>query len=181
MAEPEIARRCHFCGASLRVRGMYCPQCGNATGEPAPESPDRDRSTETEEVFDPAETVSMDLSGLPTAELHDAASVAETIRLQPLGSESAKGTPGELTTTNQPAEPTLPHEAATKPLGSATPPLSVREARMGDARRGLEKMREISTVVLDEASYDPSARFVLVAAVLFILFLIILIMSEMMR
>jgi hypothetical protein len=35
--------------------------------------------------------------------------------------------------------------------------------------------------MLDEAVYDPSARFVLVAAVLFVLFLIILILSEMMR
>jgi len=32
--------------------------------------------------------------------------------------------------------------------------------------------------VIDEAAYDPSLRFVLVAAVLFILFLVILIVSE---
>jgi uncharacterized membrane protein YvbJ len=43
---------------------------------------------------------------------------------------------------------------------------------------GVEKWRQISTTVLDEAAYDPSLRFVLVAAVLFILFLVILILSE---
>jgi hypothetical protein len=50
-----------------------------------------------------------------------------------------------------------------------------------EVKRGLGKVREISTVMLDEAAYDPSARFVLVAGVLFVLFLIILILSEMMR
>lgn len=42
----------------------------------------------------------------------------------------------------------------------------------------VEKWRQISTTVIDEAAYDPSLRFVLVAALLFILFLVILIMSE---
>ena len=43
---------------------------------------------------------------------------------------------------------------------------------------GVEKLRQISTTVIDEAAYDPSLRFVLVAAVLFILFIVILIVSE---
>ena len=51
----------------------------------------------------------------------------------------------------------------------------------GDVKKGVGKVREISTVVFEEASYDPSARFVLVAAVLFVLFLVILFLSEMMR
>ncbi len=42
----------------------------------------------------------------------------------------------------------------------------------------VERLRQISTAVLDEASYDPSSRFVLVAAVLFVLFLVLLIVSE---
>jgi hypothetical protein len=42
----------------------------------------------------------------------------------------------------------------------------------------VEKIRRISSVVLDEAAYDPSLRFVLVAAALFIIFLTILIMSK---
>jgi uncharacterized membrane protein YvbJ len=42
----------------------------------------------------------------------------------------------------------------------------------------VEKWRQISSTVLDEATYDPSLRFVLVAAVLFILFLVMLIVSE---
>jgi len=47
-----------------------------------------------------------------------------------------------------------------------------------DEVSGVEKLRQISTTVIDEAVYDPSLRFVLVAALLFVLFLVILIVSE---
>ena len=47
-----------------------------------------------------------------------------------------------------------------------------------DRFQAVEKLRHISSVVLDEAAYDPSLRFVLVAAVLFVLFLVLLIASE---
>src|SRR5215510_9291285 len=28
MTEPEIARRCSVCGATIRKEAMFCPQCG---------------------------------------------------------------------------------------------------------------------------------------------------------
>jgi hypothetical protein len=36
----------------------------------------------------------------------------------------------------------------------------------------------MSSVVLDEAGYDPSLRFVLVAAALFLLFLLIMVLNK---
>ena len=42
----------------------------------------------------------------------------------------------------------------------------------------VEKLRHVSSVVLDEAGYDPSLRFVLVAVVLFVLFLALLFLSK---
>ena len=48
----------------------------------------------------------------------------------------------------------------------------------GDVAHRVKKVREISSVVLDEAGYDPSLRFVLVAAVLFILFLVIVFLNK---
>jgi hypothetical protein len=48
----------------------------------------------------------------------------------------------------------------------------------GDVMHRVQKVREISTVVLDEAGYDPSLRFVLVAAALFLLFLIIVLLNK---
>lgn len=52
-------------------------------------------------------------------------------------------------------------------------------AARNDVSQGVGKLREISSVMLDEATYDPSLRFVLVAVALFVLFLIILFLSEM--
>jgi hypothetical protein len=48
----------------------------------------------------------------------------------------------------------------------------------GDMVQRVRKVRKISSVVLDEAGYDPSLRFVLVAAILFILFLVIMLLNR---
>lgn len=107
MSEPEIARRCSSCGASVRQRAIFCPQCGNSIPE----------------AQAPATTT-------PT--------VSETLI-----------------------------ETAPAPV--------VREERV---RGRVEKLRKVSSVVIDQAAYDPSLRFLLVAAVLFLIFLVLLILSK---
>jgi hypothetical protein len=47
----------------------------------------------------------------------------------------------------------------------------------GNLRPRVEKLREASTVVFDEASDDPGLRFVIIATLLFLLFLFILLFS----
>jgi len=42
----------------------------------------------------------------------------------------------------------------------------------------VEKLRHVSSVVIDQAAYDPSLRFLLVAAAMFLLFLFLLILSK---
>ena len=88
MSEPEIARRCAACGASVRQRAMFCPQCGNSISQPT------------------------------------LTAAAEAVKDK------------------------------------------------------VEKLRRVSSVVIDQAAYDPSLRFLLVAAALFVLFLILLILSK---
>lgn len=71
--------------------------------------------------------------------------------------------------------PQIPESAPTQALGSAPPARRVSE----DGVRGrVEKLRKVSSVVLDQAAYDPSLRFLLVAAGLFLLFLVLLILSK---
>jgi hypothetical protein len=53
-----------------------------------------------------------------------------------------------------------------------------REVTGEDGLNRVEKFRQISSAVIDEAAYDPSLRFVLVAALLFVLFLVVLLLSE---
>ena len=111
MSEPEIARRCSSCGASVRQRAMFCPQCGN----PIPEAQA------------PA-----------------------------------------VTTATTPLIPETVIEAAPAP--------PVHDERVRGGR--VKKLRKVSSVVIDQAAYDPSLRFLLVAAVLFLLFLVLLILSK---
>jgi len=42
----------------------------------------------------------------------------------------------------------------------------------------VEKFRKVSSVMIDQAAYDPSLRFLLVAAGLFLMFLVLLILSK---
>ena len=126
MSEPEIARRCTTCGASVRQHALFCPQCGNPIPEVSP--------TTTHAVAD---------------------TIIDTA----------------------PTEALRPDLAATQPLSAVTPPAPPKVHEDGVLGR-LEKIREVSSVVIDQAAYDPSLRFVLVAAGLFLLFLLLLILSK---
>lgn len=69
--------------------------------------------------------------------------------------------------------------AATQAVHS--PPSQSPSAFTGVAdnvRDRMEKIRHVSSVVIDQAAYDPSLRFLLVAAVLFVLFVILVILSK---
>lgn len=189
MSEPEIARRCPSCGASIRVRGSFCPQCG----KPVPEqksNPTRDKSVETTEVLDAAETVSIDLPGVVTADLtnegtnHLTSTQAETLPLHSstLHMETSVAEPAqEHARVAAPTQSSSAQKPATGARGAVKRARAARDVIEGDVLQGVGRLREISTVVLDEAAYDPSLRFVLIAVVLFVLFLLILILSEVMN
>jgi hypothetical protein len=48
----------------------------------------------------------------------------------------------------------------------------------GDVIYHVQKVREVSSVVLDEAGNDPGLRFVLVAVIVFVLFLVIVLLNK---
>ena len=70
------------------------------------------------------------------------------------------------------------------PISSAPPvvletPAPAQPIRHPEGVKGrVEKLRHVSSVVIDQAAYDPSIRFLLVAAALFLLFLVLLILSK---
>ena len=45
-------------------------------------------------------------------------------------------------------------------------------------RGRVENIRKVSSVLIDQAAYDPSLRFLLVAAAFFILFIVLLVASK---
>lgn len=73
------------------------------------------------------------------------------------------------TTATTPADTIIDH--APQP-----PPQPARHHDGVKAR--VEKLRHVSSIVIDQAAYDPSLRFLLVAAAMFLLFLVLLIMSK---
>jgi hypothetical protein len=84
-----------------------------------------------------------------------------------------------------PAEAVGPDLAATQPLSAVVPPPPEKaptqvlpKATDHSVRGRVEHIRRVSSVVIDQAAYDPSLRFLLVAAAFFILFLVLLILSK---
>lgn len=59
-----------------------------------------------------------------------------------------------------------------------TPPPPPPVRHQDGVKGRVEKLRHVSSVVIDQAAYDPSLRFLLVAAAMFLLFLVLLIMSK---
>jgi len=159
MPEPEIARRCLSCGVSIRVRATFCPQCGKPL------------TRKSDSASDANDTAPLTPDTLPLA---NTAHSSESAPTEPLNSRTAKSimpfsTPPSVSR-KKPMQATagMVHRAESRP----------REAVGEDGPNRVEKFRQMSTAMIDEASYDPSLRFVLVAAVLFVLFLLLLLLSE---
>jgi len=80
--------------------------------------------------------------------------------------------------------PITKHETIANPQTAPTQALSPPPdppAHTGVAetvRERVEKIKHVSHVVIDQAAYDPSLRFLLVAALLFVLFLVLVILSK---
>ncbi|MCM3900672.1 MAG: zinc ribbon domain-containing protein [Pyrinomonadaceae bacterium] len=162
MTEPEIARRCLSCGVSIRVRASFCPQCGK------PLTPKPVAAAETEDTAlltpDPgAQEFTTDKS--------------KSAATKPLNSEKT-GVPPTAFSTRSSARRKQPLQATVGMVHRAEPPR--REVAEEDGLNRVERFRQMSSAMIDEASYDPSMRFLLVAAVLFVLFLLLLLLSELM-
>jgi len=161
MPEPEIARRCPSCGASIRSHAFFCPQCGRELAQP-----DFSQTLPIEPARDEVTIPAPDLK-VPRTAGRDTLSDSSP---PPLSDER----PAHIATPETPAGQTARGAMGAK-IQRATN--RAREVE-GDMLQRARKVREISGVVIDEAGYDPSLRFVLVAAALFLLFLLIVLLNK---
>ena len=145
MSNPEIDRRCKSCGATIRKRAMFCPQCGHPTNQ-------------KDEL---AETIGL---SLPET-VQSPAEKADTIALDRTMTEAVLAGTVEQ------------DQAKTEPLTASR----IVYASDDEPQGRVEKLRKASSVVIEQAHYDPSLRFILVTAGLFILFLLLLILSKLVR
>jgi len=158
---PEISHRCASCGASIRdfgERAMFCPECGKSIAA-AKESP----LNGGEAQADVSSTVS---AAGDVGDSHD--EMAPVPAMSHPDKEATKSDSHERHGAREKTRETL-HRAST----------AARGAIEHNVKR-VEKVQHVSAVMLEEASSDPSLRFVLVALGLFVLFIILLVLSKVM-
>ena len=163
--QPEILTRCSSCGATVREPGMFCPECGkpltaSAQTEPAAAS----------EIEQPA------LAPVTRAETV-APGEAQT---SPEAVELAAAPQTAANTSDKSAEPAVPHGARERTRERLHRASNVARGAIEDNVKRVEKIHHVSTAMLEEAHYDSSLRFVLVAVGLFVVFIILLVLSKVM-
>ena len=167
MSQPEILNRCSSCGAAVREPAMFCPECGKPLATAA---------TRTE----------------PTAETSDAV-LAPATNSEAVAAGKDQTTPAPFQTVTIATEPETienkpKHPGESDSQQAARGRTRERLQRASNAARGalednvkrVEKIHHVSTAIYEEAHYDPSLRFVLVALGLFVVFVILLILSKVM-
>ena len=170
--EPEIARRCSDCGASVRGNAFFCPQCGRplkagaaSTSSNAAETPE----IPSRRINDPGQNApTIDrLEGAPTP----APGLAST-------QESRAG--GATDENQQRAEVVTPRASSSDDGGRSARQRVTSAARDVVEEKlspRVEKLRHASNIMLEEAAYDPSLRFVLVAIAIIVLSLLLLLLN----
>ena len=58
------------------------------------------------------------------------------------------------------------------------PPVPHKTGVAENVRDRVEKIKHVSSVMIDQATYDPSLRFLLVAIALFVVFVLVVILSK---
>ena len=145
---------------------MFCPECGKplataATAtEPAPESAKPDSPPAADAEPDAVqETQMLAASAEPALAAADPETTEPKVdKLDESGPHGAR----ERTRAGL-------HRASTAARGA-----------IEDNVKRVEKIHQVSTAMIEEAHYDPSLRFVLVAVGLFVVFIILLVLSKVM-
>ncbi len=205
---PEISRRCLACGAAVRAGARFCQQCGGLIGKgdggalrneaegieqsgvhggdvEAEAAPNVELLTEhwqhwEESVRVPVEeenlSGNLQSSGEASAERETPSSAVNVEqRSEQAASTVALKTTRENTTPNvneTGADSNEPETGARR-----RPATRVQE----NLRPRVEKMREASIVVMEDAPEDSGLRFLLIAVALFLLFILFLFISSFLK
>ena len=176
--QPEISHRCPSCGVSVRDGdALFCPECGKALSakpknQDASDSPDTSIKAEEGEIVEVARASSADEASRAT--------ISEpTATAEPLEAATAAAVNTQDDASAQPAH--RRGEKTRERLHRASE-VSRRVTRgvIEEPAKRVEKIRHASNVVIEEASYDPSLRFVLVALGLFVVAVVLLVLSKVM-
>jgi hypothetical protein len=192
MFEPEIDRRCMSCGATVRKQAAFCPQCGQMLDQLNMEPHESDQ-TQAEVIAAQQPTqLTSDGDDDNQQQINDSSATQEApASTEPLivrtEEGSGDGTEPAVTVHEAPsayktqplfANPTLANATASG-LADANFKRPTNAPTRSDNRvlTRVDRIRKVSSVI-DQAAYDPSLRFLLVAGVLFVVFVILMILSK---
>ena len=173
MVGPEISRRCKACGAAVRANVSFCPQCGEkmqrtitsaSSATPYGESPPKTSSVAEEK---PQQSpAAPQRSKLSVFKRGDSLPVEETFSDEDLAAQNSRSAKNDKVDL-----------AARDGEERSTPsPRAVIVEKYPRPRSA--HVRAKSTVVIDEASDNPGFRFVVISVLFFILFLLLLVLSN---
>ncbi|MGA9996686.1 MAG: zinc ribbon domain-containing protein [Pyrinomonadaceae bacterium] len=172
----EIARRCHVCGAAVRGNAAFCPNCGGAIDRSSAPVAETTELNEAQlgsiegESSAPVENYAQkdgEVSSSIVSSKTEEAQLKDEDRAAAFASmEKRDGADGERR---------VKEETRTRRQRAVA---ATREKVEEKLMPRVEKVRHASNVVLDEAAYDPSLRFVLIAAALFLFFIVLLVFSH---
>ena len=173
---PEISHRCPSCGASLRNReALFCHECGKPLSKDAQDAAQPG----------PADSLSADLALSSKAKESQAAEQRITEAVIDTLNEAPAAEGKHIATAKDSPTPEKSAAAQASRIGDKTRERLHRASAVArgvieDEVKRVEKIRHVSTTIVEEASYDPSLRFVLVALGLFIVFVVLLVLSKVM-
>lgn len=154
--EPEISRRCHACGASVRSRARFCPQCGR----------------------DVLQQISNTTSENPLVE---STQIVENVDVsQPARVSRPESVPAPSEEISAPQTHSLRAPVAAASFVADNADDQIKGSSDGGGGRA-EALRRTSAAVLDEAAENAEVRFLLISVVLFLLFLILLIVTSVIK
>jgi hypothetical protein len=173
-----------MCGASVRAGARFCPQCG------AQFDGEAEVLKGVDTIIEPAATAKEIVLEAPAPPAHkltgDERSESGSRVNKPLTDERREGSfaahVSDGAHTPEPARSAVPHlEESPLPAADASR-IAAKEERAGvvlkeSPRPRVERVREASLIVAEDASEDSGLRFVLVALVLFLGFLLLLFLN----
>jgi hypothetical protein len=154
--QPEILHPCSSCGVAIREPAMFCPECGNPLANASQEAEQPAAAEISKGALAQSAPTSVELAANaadPETSAHKADLPDESASRHGVRERTREGL----------------HRASNAARGA-----------LEDNVKRVEKIHHVSTAMFEEASYDPSLRFVLVALGLFVVFVILLVLSKVM-
>jgi hypothetical protein len=191
---PEISRRCLTCGAAVRAGSRFCQQCGKALEAEARPVAGLEAEAAGASVPATGEWPPQEQTAPPAKDWTPPTKEFAAFEQSAGVAEPRAASPAHTPVVVEPSDEEVGPEAT----AAVTPELSAEAARAsdeaGEAERAGElrgrvarvregtrarvgRMREEAIVVLEETPDDSGLRFVLAAAALFVLFIVLLFLS----